>query len=269
MAASLIDFFSIYSTSGSFTSTALVGDVVLVFSSGYAAPSVTTTSDNYSNIYTQIDNIVNSCDSYYASITVAVAPVVNSGVLTITVNGISDIGFVAYLIRGVDNYVESYNSNVCSTDTNLQTPTQTTTDTCSLFTYWASEMSDVFSSFNLSQYTDYHEASHYHASGHILNVAPGSYTPGIIGSGSFTSILSAVFLRNSGTITTTSTTLAPTTTTTTTSSITTTTTTTFETINSIVKYWNGSTQITNFFKEWNGSDWVLKSQKEFDGSIWK
>jgi hypothetical protein len=205
MPATLVDFFSVYDGTtafGSFTKPALAGDVVLVFASGYNSPTYCTATDNGnggSNTYNQIDNI-DTCDGYNTSATALLASVVHTGILTITIGTHpTDIGFVAYLLRGVDNYVESTNHSACTSNNPLVTPTQTITDMCSLFTYWAVELSgqDHFLSFNLSQSQDVHDPGHYHASGHILDLPATTYTPGVNqSSGTTAAIIIGVFLRN-------------------------------------------------------------------------
>ena len=207
-AATLVDFFSVYDGTtafGSFVQPALAGDVVLVFGSGYGAPSYITATDNGSggtNTYTQIDNITIN-DGSNTSVTALLAPVINTGILTITINTHpTDIGFVAYLIRGVDDYVESV-SDSNSGNNPLVTQLQTTTDICSLFTYWAAEVSgqDVFTSFNLSQITDVNDSKHYHASGHILDLPASGYTPGVNqSSGTIDTGIISVFLRDTITL---------------------------------------------------------------------
>jgi hypothetical protein len=209
MPATLVDFFSVYDGTtafGSFTKPAIAGDVVLVFGSGYGAQTTCTASDNGSggsNTYTQIDNAIIS-DGNTTSITALLASVVHTGILTITiVTHPTDIGFVAYLLRGVDNYVESVN-HVNSSANPLVTPVQTIIDTCSLFTYWAAEVSgfDIYTSFNLSQSQDVHDSGHYHASGHILDLPATVYTPGVNqSSGSANAGVMGVFLRNTATVT--------------------------------------------------------------------
>jgi hypothetical protein len=204
MPATLVDFFSVYDGTtawGSFTKPALSGDVVLVFGSGYGAITYCTITDNGSggsNTYSQINNLIVS-DGNTTSITALLAPVVHTGILTITfTTHPTDIGFVAYLLRGVDNYAESVNHATSSANP-LVTPVQTIIDTCSLFTYWAAEVSgfDIFTSFNLSQVQDIHDSSHYHASGHILDLPATIYTPGANeSSGSANAGVMGVFLRN-------------------------------------------------------------------------
>ena len=215
MATSVIDFQSTYPASAdSFTLTfaaglpAAIGDVVVVFVSGSesgspldnAAATMTGAATGTFVKQKYVGGGSLSPPSLNMSCLTAVVTGAGQVIAGVTVTG-EDLGGGGWIVRGLSsgtaNAVDGTSNSTADPLTVALSPTGTT----SLFCYWANESTghDEFSAFQESAATDAHNTSHYHALGHILDVAAGSYNPGAdLTAGSVFNGVICIYLPNAG-----------------------------------------------------------------------
>ncbi|MCX6718226.1 MAG: hypothetical protein NTY81_01290 [Candidatus Staskawiczbacteria bacterium] len=178
--ASIIGFKRRYPDSGKpltliFTQRAEVGDVIVIFT-GASADFHYTATDSLTNTYTE-QNYVAGNSSYITCLT---APVTTAGIPTVYVpNDVNrDLGATGWIVRGLSSGTYHKTGSNYGTGTSLTVPLTTTVQS-SMFIYWLNESTNVWSGWlNVTSHDNDNNNNHYDASGHTLDVATGSQTPG-------------------------------------------------------------------------------------------
>jgi hypothetical protein len=203
MSAAIIDHRHVYpATSGSgyaLTNNAQVGDVIILF----CGRGGTTGHDTavLSGALASAGFVEQT--SAYAAVTIAVSGVITCLIAVVTTAGIptiavtvgasSDLGWDAWVVRGLTGSLNVGGSVTDSTSTPL-TISLSPSAASSLFTYYLDESSDTFTSWNGSISLQQEDTGHTDASGYQLGVVAGSYTPGANVVGATSTLISAVYM---------------------------------------------------------------------------
>ncbi len=192
----IIDFKHTYpGNTLAFTQSAQVGDVIVLFGEAYNLTTHMTATDNLGNTYTEQKFIA----SVSTGITSLTAPVTTAGIPNITTNSITDLGVTGWIVRGLSSATAHQAYSKSNNTDNPLTVSATTTVDSSLFFAYGNESTNNYTSFTSSVATvDNYDTGHFDAHGHTLNVAAGTYTPGVnLSALSGSTAIIALYLPNS------------------------------------------------------------------------
>lgn len=175
--ASIIQFNSFYpATSGTMGAAASVNDVLVIGCGSNTLNTATATISGATATMTSQQNKTGT-GSFNNSLTMLTGTVTAGGTPGINTSADSDMGFAAWIVRGLSSPTKNAGNGNFGTGNPL-TASITTSATCSIFTGYLNENGDNFTSWNGSLVGDSHTAGHADAFAHQLGVTATTFSPG-------------------------------------------------------------------------------------------
>lgn len=189
MSTTITDFKHQYgATSGTgypMTNAVQEGDVIAVFVGKHASAVNDSVADDLGNTYSLVDsvNLGGATGNICLLATQVTTGHTGTPTITMTSGGGSDHGIDIFVLRGLSSATANASGGNTGTGNPL-TVSLNPSVTCSLLAYYLNEGGDDFTSWNGSISLEQEDTTHADASGYQLDVASGSYTPGVNNTGS-------------------------------------------------------------------------------------
>lgn len=194
--ASLIDVNSFYPATTGSLAAASVNDVIVLACMNSNGSHATATCAGATCVLTEPSGgFIAVTGTNTEAITLLTGLVTGAGTPAFTTSADTDTGFIAWLVRGISSATPIVVNTAGGVGNPLTAAGNPAAKSC-LFIAWFSENADNYTSFNMSIVEDAHNTSHFHAGGHLLNLAASSYTPGANNTSSADNAVAFLFLQN-------------------------------------------------------------------------
>ena len=175
--ASIIQFNSFYpATLGTMGAAAAVGDV-LVIACGSNTLNTATATVTGATVTMTAQQVKTGTGSLNNALTILTGTVTGAGTPAINTSGDSDMGFAAWIIRGLSSATKNAGNGAFGVGNPL-TASITTSATCTIIIGYLNESANNFTSWNGSLVGDATTPTHADAWAHQLGVAATTFSPG-------------------------------------------------------------------------------------------